>query len=113
MTDDVPRDALPVPDHVDLPVGSLGHRIRSLEADDLDQLRRYEQAHGNRLPVLQVLEQRLGELADGAEPSTADPAGDALAPPPRGGSAVSPVTTGPPQSPPSHGDPTNPSQPRG
>lgn len=115
MTDDVARDALPVPDYDHLPVGSLGHRIRSLEADELEVLRRYEEAHGNRLPVIQVLDQRLRELADGAEPSGGDPAGLApeQAPPPQGGSAASPATTGPPQNPPSHGDPTNPAQPRG
>ncbi|GIG30441.1 hypothetical protein [Cellulomonas marina] len=129
MTDDIGTDAstdastptvttgqdLPIPDYDHLPVGSLGHRIRSLEADELAVLVAYEQEHGARVPVLAVLDARLQELADGAEPSAGDAAGLApeQAPPPSGGSPASPATVGPPQNPPSHGDPTNPSQPRG
>ena len=114
MTDDVTREALPVPDYDHLPVGSLGHRIRSLGIGDLETLRSYEEAHAHRLPVLQVIDQRLGELADGAEPSGGDAAGVApeLARSPQGPVTASPQTEGPKQNPPSHGDPTNPAQPR-
>ncbi|NKY05959.1 hypothetical protein HF998_03020 [Cellulomonas hominis] len=74
--DEVTRDELPVPDYDHLPVGSLGHRIRSLEAEDLDVLRRYEEAHANRPAVLQILDHRLLDLAEGQRPS----GGDATAP---------------------------------
>ncbi|MBB2922049.1 hypothetical protein [Cellulomonas cellasea] len=109
------RDALPIPDYDHLPVTGLGHRIRSLSAEQLGTLLTYEQAHGDRLPVLQVLQARLTELEDGAEPSDGDAAG--LAPElaaggAQGGSAVSPQTQGPTINPPSHGVPTNPAQPR-
>jgi len=112
--DEVTRDELPVPDYDHLPVGSLGHRIRSLEAEDLDVLRRYEEAHANRPAVLQILDHRLLDLAEGQRPSGGDataPAAEA-APAPSAGSAVSPETSGPALNPPSHGVPTNPSQPR-
>lgn len=111
----VARDELPIPDYDHLPVTGLGHRIRSLSADQVGTLLTYEQAHGNRLPVVQVLQTRLTELADGAEPSDGDASG--LAPElatggDPGGSAVSPQTQGPAINPPSHGVPTNPAQPR-
>ncbi|WP_258726963.1 hypothetical protein [Cellulomonas sp. NS3] len=117
MSDETPveRDALPIPDYDHLPVTGLGHRIRSLSAEQVGTLLTYEQAHGDRLPVLQVLQARLGELEDGAEPSGGDASG--LAPElaaggAQGGSLVSPQTQGPKINPPSHGDPTNPAQPR-
>ncbi|WP_225754732.1 hypothetical protein [Actinotalea sp. Marseille-Q4924] len=114
MSDVPARDALPIPDYDHLPVTGLAHRIRSLEAEDVDSLISYERAHGGRLPVLQVLEIRLRELADGAVPSGGDAAGlsPAAAPAPDGGSKVGPDTQGPAQNPPSHGVPTNPAQPR-
>lgn len=104
------RDELPIPDFDHLPVGGLGHRIRSLSAADVQVLLDYESAHADRLPVVQVLETRLRELDEGAEPSSGD--AGALAPelagPPSGGSPVSPQTQGPAVNPPSHGNPTNP-----
>jgi hypothetical protein len=110
----IPRDTLPIPDYDHLPVGSLTHRIRSLDSGGLGQLIDYERAHGARVPVLQVLEARRDALERGAEPSGGDPlaaAGD-VAPPAPGASAVSPQTAGPVLNPPSHGVPTNPAQPR-
>ncbi len=110
----IARNDLPIPDYDHLPVGDLGHRIRSLTADELGTLLAYEQAHGDRLPVVQVLRTRLEEVRGGAELSGGDPAGIApsLADTAQGGSTVSPQTQGPPINPPSHGDPTNPAQPR-
>jgi hypothetical protein len=118
MTDEsaaVRHEDLPIPDYDHLPVGDLGHRIRSLTADGLGALLAYERAHGDRLPVVQVLQTRLDEVRGGAELSGGDPAGLApsLADTAQGGSAVSPQTQGPAINPPSHGDPTNPAQPRG
>lgn len=108
------RDELPLPDYDHLPLGSLAHRVRSLDVDGLTQLIGYERQHGARAPVLQVLETRLEALHQGAKPSAGDPSAPnadvTLAPP--GSPAVSPTTQGPVINPPSHGVPTNPAQPR-
>ena len=107
------HDQLPLPDYDHLPVGNLASHISALTEDQVGQLVDYERAHGNRLPVLQVLEHRLNALREGAEPSGSIPeripelGGGAGS-----GSPVSPATSGPPINPPSHGDPTNPAQPR-
>ncbi|WP_371673645.1 hypothetical protein OG985_41805 [Streptomyces sp. NBC_00289] len=108
------HDALPLPDYDHLPLGSLQHRIRTLDEPGLRTLIAYEEAHGNRLPVLQVLRTRLRELSEGAEPSGGSPLASAPehAPPADTGSPVSPATSGPPMNPPSHGTPENPAQPR-
>ena len=114
-TDQSPtRDELPIPDYDHLPLGSLTHRIRSLDAGGLAQLIGYENQHGSRAPVLQVLQARMQALQQGAEPSGGDPSAesaDVTAGLP-GGSPVSPATEGPVVNPPSHGVPTNPAQPR-
>ncbi len=109
------RDALPIPDYDHLPVGSLQHRVRALDRGGVTALLDYERAHGARTPVVVLLENRLGQLDAGAEPSGGDPAGlqPEAAPAPAGGSDASPATTGDPVNPPSHGGPTNPAQPRG
>lgn len=114
-TDETPtRDELPIPDYDHLPVGSLTHRIRSLDSDGLGQLIDYEREHGARVPVLQVLQSSVHAVEGGAEPSGGDPSAEPgdVAPASAGGSAVSPQTEGPVLNPPSHGVPTNPAQPR-
>jgi hypothetical protein len=115
VTDSPHHDELPLPDYDHLPLGSLEGRIRSLDADGLEALLDYERAHGNRLPVAQVLERRLEAVRDGAELSGGDPmaATPEVQHAPQAGGGASPQTQGPPVNPPSHGDPTNPAQPRG
>jgi hypothetical protein len=114
MSADHDRSTLPLPDFDHLPLGTLRDRIRSLDADSLQILADYERAHGDRLPVMEVLRQRLDAVRSGAQLSGGSPAG--LQPEssssPSGGSPVTPATSGPPMNPPSHGDPTNPAQPR-
>lgn len=114
MNDSPHHDELPLPDYDHLPIGSLEGRIRSLDADGLEALLAYERAHGDRLPVTVLLENRLSAVRDGAEPTSGSPM--AATPEqqhaPGQGSRVSPQTEGPPINPPSHGDPTNPAQPR-
>jgi hypothetical protein len=107
-------DDLPLPDYDHLPLPQLTSRVRTLDAGGVEALLRYEQEHGDRLPVVQVLQERLAELQQGAEPSGGAPAGPVPggAPAPDAGSPVSPSTSGPTMNPPSHGDPTNPTQPR-
>lgn len=108
------HDQLPLPDYDQLPLGSVETRIRSLDAAQLSSLVAYEKEHGNRLPVVQVLERRLAELDAGAEPTGGDPTAVTPEAPlgEPGGSEASPATEGPPVNPPSHGVPTNPAQPR-
>ncbi|WP_125777092.1 hypothetical protein [Antribacter gilvus] len=107
MTDDQStptRDDLPLPDYDHLNVGTLAHRVRALDAPALEKILEYERTHGDRMPVVTVLEQRLSELREGAEPSGGDPVGPTPEGMP-GGSPVSPETQGPPVVPPPHGVP--------
>jgi hypothetical protein len=107
-------DDLPLPDYDHLTLPQLTSRVRTLEADGVEALVEHERAHGDRLPVLQVLQERLSQLREGAQPSggASDAPVPGQAPPPDSGSQASPATSGPPMNPPSHGDPTNPAQPR-
>ncbi|MCU1512055.1 MAG: hypothetical protein JWO34_1895 [Arthrobacter sp.] len=110
---DVPQhDELPLPDYDHLPTGTLPTRITGLDEAQLSQVLAYERAHGNRLPVVQILENRLAALQNGAEPSGPTAPDTPEASQTQQGSRVSPATSGPPLNPPSHGDPTNPAQPR-
>ena len=109
------HDQLPLPDYDHLPLGGLTSRIRSLDQTGVQTLLDYERAHGDRAPVVTVLENRVTQLEEGAQPSGGDPAAVTPEAPPgaaAGGSKVSEATTGPVINPPSHGDPTNPAQPR-
>ena len=112
MTDSPAHGDLALPDFDHIPLGTLPSRIHPLDEAGISGLLAYERAHGNRLPVLQVLGDRLEALRGGAEPS-----GSVAQEPPevrksQQGSKVSPATTGPKINPPSQGDPTNPAQPR-
>lgn len=103
---------LPLPDYDHLPVGTLPSRISGLAEADVAQLVAYEKAHGNRLPILQVLERRLQDLQSGTEPSGPQ---NPSTPEVNTGEPATPQTSrvpGPPMNPPSQGDPTNPAQPR-
>ena len=104
---------LPLPDYDHLPLGTLETRLHALDEPGVAALLVHERAHGDRLPVVQLLEARLGRLRGGAEPSGGLPASEPSAGgAPAGGSPVGPATTGPAINPPSQGDPTNPAQPR-
>ena|SRR5690242_5583148 len=108
------HDELPLPDYDHLPLPSLTSRVRTLDLEAVRALLEYEQAHGNRAPVVTVLHNRLTALEEGAQPSGGDPAAVTPEAPPgaAAGSKVSTATSGPPVNPPSQGDPTNPAQPR-
>jgi hypothetical protein len=108
------HDQLPLPDYDHLPVEGLPSRIRMLEARDLETVLDYERAHADRPRVVLIMENRLAELREGAQPSGGNPLDVAADDPVHaaGGSPVSGATSGPPINPPSHGDPTNPAQPR-
>src|SRR4051794_41984102 len=107
------HDTLPLPDYDHLPIGGLTSRIRTLDAAGVQTLLEYERAHGNRLPVVEVLQNRLSALQEGAQPSGGSPTGVApeAPPPPAGGAPGSEATSGPPMNPPPPGDPPNPPPP--
>ncbi|MFF4394951.1 hypothetical protein [Streptomyces sp. NPDC001480] len=105
---------LPLPDYDQLPIGSLESRVRSLGAEDVEELLAHERGHADRPPVNALLEHRLEQLRSGAEPSSGDPLGLR---PERGaghtGSPVSPATSPMPSSPPPHGTPAQSGKPKG
>ncbi|MCW2679427.1 MAG: hypothetical protein JWM62_828 [Frankiales bacterium] len=113
------HDQLPLPDYDHLTLGSLRGRMRSLDLPQLIQIRDYEKAHADRLPIITMLDNRIAKLANDptAPLSGSSPAEAADAPDKptasRTGSPVNPTTGGPKQNPTSQGDPTNPGQPRG
>jgi hypothetical protein len=116
VNDHVPsHDELPLADYDHLQTGSLEGRLRALTADQLATVRAYEEAHAARVQVLQLIDARAGQLAQGAEPTGGSP--DATRPESAEAaetpSKASPQTEGPPINPPSQGVPTNPAQPRG
>jgi hypothetical protein len=94
---------LPLPDYDQTPLGALQHRIRSLDETQLRTLVEHERAHGDRVPVLQVLEARLDQLRDGAEPAPGDPGAAPHAQGTAGGSPVSESTAAPGATPLRHG----------
>ena len=110
------HDELPLPDYDHLTLGSLRGRMRSLDLPQLVQVRDYEKAHANRLPIVTMLDNRIAKLAtDPTAPLSGSTPTDEVPAKPRGrkrGSKVDPSTSGPKINPPSQGDPTNPAQPR-
>jgi hypothetical protein len=108
------RSELPLPDYDHLPTASLAHRIRALDTAGLTTLLNYERGHGNRVPVISVLEARLNELNAGATPTagSADSYVPEKSPGPAAPRSIDQTTEAPKINPPSHGDPTNPAQPR-
>jgi hypothetical protein len=108
---DIPgHDELPLADYDHIPSGTLPSRISGLDVGAVAQLLDYERAHGNRLPVVQILEHRLDALKGGAQPSVSSPPDTPEVSQTQTGSKVSPATSGPQINPPSHGVPSNPSQ---
>jgi hypothetical protein len=103
---------LPLPGYDQLPLGTLTHRVRTLDAEGVDALLAYERAHANRPAVVSMLESRLAELRKGAQPSGGSPLGTQpeQPPAPTDSEPASPQTQGPPVNPPSQGVPTNPRQ---
>jgi hypothetical protein len=96
-------DELPIPDYDQLPLTELRHRIRSLDEGQLRGLFDHEEAHGNRIPVLELLHARIRELTHGAEPSGGDPANAPGASHTSHGSAVNEATAAEPGTPLRHG----------
>lgn len=66
---------LPLPDYDHMTLGSLRGRLRSLSLPELVQVRDYEKAHANRLPVVTLLDNRIAKLATDAAASPSPGAG--------------------------------------
>ena len=60
------HDALPLEDYDHLTLGALRGRMRSLTVDELVQVRAYEKSHGDRLPIVTMLDNRIAKLATDA-----------------------------------------------
>ncbi|WP_409474145.1 hypothetical protein [Streptomyces sp. HC307] len=108
------RSTLPLPDYDHLPIGGLEARVRSLTAEEVEELIAYERTHADRVPVNELLTARLEQLKAGAEPTSGDPA--ALRPEQgegHTGSPVSPATSPEPFGPPPHGTPDQRGKPKG
>ena len=71
---------LPLPDYDHMTLGSLRGRMRALSVDQLAQIRAYEKAHANRLPVVTMLDNRLAKLATDAAATPAGPVSTRPAP---------------------------------
>jgi hypothetical protein len=99
----MPQSDLPIPDYDQLPLTDLRHRIRALDEPQLRAVFDHETAHGNRIPVLEVLHARLKELTHGAEPSSGDPANAPGVTGTPGGSPVQESTAAEPNTPLRHG----------
>jgi hypothetical protein len=112
MNDAPKHDELPLPDYDHIPLGTLPTRITGLDEAGLNALLAYEREHGNRLPVVQVLESRLDAVRQGAEVSDQTVPDTPEVTESQQGSPVSPETAGPKINPPFEGVPTNPGQPR-
>lgn len=106
------RGDLPLADYDHLPVSALRDRIRSLRIEEIEQLLAYEQAHGNRLPVVTTMRARLEQLEAGATPTSGQhEVRPEQPPPPAAGSPVSTDTAAEPTSPAPHGEPAQPGDP--
>jgi hypothetical protein len=58
------HDELPLEDYDHLTLPQLRSRLRRLDLAGLAQVRDYERAHGDRLPVLTLLENRIAALVE-------------------------------------------------
>lgn len=96
-------EELSLRDYDQLPLTELRHRIRCLEEQELRRLFDHEEAHGNRIPVLELLHARLKELHHGAEPSPGDPSNSPGATKTPHGSPVKESTAAEPGAPLRHG----------
>lgn len=63
------QQELPLPDYDELPLGTLRHRMRALSEEEIRLLLEHERNHADRVPVIELLTSRLGELEQGATPS--------------------------------------------
>ncbi|MBU8812561.1 hypothetical protein [Mycolicibacterium goodii] len=66
-------DELPLPNYDEMSLGDIQHKVRSLTRAEVETILTYEAGHAARVPVLEVVEARLHQLENGAEPAPGDP----------------------------------------
>jgi hypothetical protein len=112
MNDTPQRQDLPLPNYEQIPEAALPSHVSALSEADVAQLIIYEKAHGNRPPIMLILEKRLHDLQGGAVPR-----GPRTNSTPQVLNPFEPETAqaaqvpGRPIYPPSDGDPADPAQP--
>jgi hypothetical protein len=80
---------LPLPDYDHMTLGALRGRLRSLDMQQLVQIRDYEKSKAHRLPVITMLDNRIAKLANGeslptaSAPDTASDKASTAAKPPK------------------------------
>ena len=88
---------LPLPDYDHMTLGSLRGRMRSLDLPQLIQIRDYEKAHADRLPIVTMLDNRIAKLANDPTAPLSGGSADADVPAKgkraKGGSKVKPATS--------------------
>ncbi|MBA8824792.1 hypothetical protein FHX42_002139 [Saccharopolyspora lacisalsi] len=99
---------LPLANYDELPLATLGHRIRSLTEEEIQQLLDHEREHANRVHVIEVLTSRMDELRRGASPTPGSESEPSDVPGhKRSGSVVDPAGPREPGRPTEHGTRTN------
>jgi hypothetical protein len=86
------HDDLPLPDYDHMTLGSLRGRLRSLTVDQLVQVRDYEKAHADRLPVVTLLDNRIAKLATDAAATPSEGGEQPVLPAPAGKGKVTKAT---------------------
>ena len=92
---------LPLADYDHMTLGALRGRLRSLDMQQLVQLRGYEKSKADRLPVITMLDNRIAKLSNGEDTPTAGSAPEPTAakPPKTVGTTAGPKNdSGPPRS---------------
>src|SRR4051812_1241761 len=80
---------LPLPDYDHMTLGTLRGRLRSLDMQQLVQLRDYEKSKAHRLPVVTMLDNRIAKLSNGestptgSTPDTPSPKASTATKPPK------------------------------
>lgn len=67
------HDQLPLPDYDHMTLGSLRGRMRAMSLEHLMQVRTYEKAHADRLPIVTMLDNRIAKLATDAAATRVGP----------------------------------------
>lgn len=84
-------NALPLTDYDQLTTGSIEHRVRSLELDQVRRLLEHERATAHRPRIVEILSARIAQLEAGAQPSGGDPSNAPPVTGEKGGSSADPA----------------------
>ena len=87
LTDGVPddRETLPLPDLPTMSLGQLRGKLRVLDVQELATLLEYERGHGNRLPFITMMENRIAKVSAEQQSERSLPSGGSASGAGRGG----------------------------